>query len=47
MKPIIGKISDVNDEMYTDKHNLEVYFKIENNFDKLQDMFDKWVKKTY
>ena len=47
MKPIIGKISDVNDEMYTDKHDLEVYFKIENNFDKLQEVFEKWIKKTY
>lgn len=47
MKPIIGKISDVNDEIYTDKHNLEVYFNIENDFEKLQNMFDKWINKKY
>ena len=47
MKPIIGKISNVNDELYTDKHNLEVYFKNENDFNKLQETFENWIKKTY
>ena len=47
MKEIITKISDINDEMYTDKHNLEAYFKNENNFDNLQNAFNIWLKKEY
>ena len=36
MKPIIVKMSNINDEMYTDKHNLQLYFMQVNDFDKLQ-----------
>ena len=47
MKEIITKISDIYDEMYIDKHNLEAYFKIENDFNNLQNMFNTWLKKEY
>lgn len=47
MKEIMAKMSDVVDEMYLDKHNLEEYFITENNFDKLQDKFTKWLNKEY
>lgn len=47
MKNIIIKMSDVNDQMYIDKHNLEAYFKTENNFDKLQNKFNQWLNKKY
>lgn len=47
MKPIIVKMSDINDEMYTDKHDLQLYFMQVNDFDKLQKAFDNFVAKEY
>lgn len=47
MKEIITKISEINDEMYTDKHNLEAYFKTEDNFENLQKTFEAWLNKQY
>ena len=47
MKKIIQKMSDVNDEMYKDKQDLEVKIEQEDNFDVLQDTFNKWLEKTY
>ena len=47
MKPIITKMSDINDEMYLDKQNLEVYFAKTNDFDKLCKKFEEYIKKEY
>lgn len=47
MKAIITKMSDVNDEMYLDKQNLELYFKTQNDFNKLQNKFNEWLNKKY
>ena len=47
MKPIYTKMADIVDEMYIDKQNLEAYFKTENEFDKLENMFNAWVLKQY
>lgn len=47
MKPIIIKMSDINDEMYIDKQNLEVYFAKTNDFNKLQNKFEEYIKKEY
>ena len=44
---ILRKLAEVVDEMYIDKHNLEAYFKIENNYDNLKNAFDTWVDKKY
>lgn len=47
MRPIYKKMADIVDEMYVDKQDLEAYFKIENEFDKLENMFNTWVSKQY
>lgn len=47
MKPIIVKMSDINDEMYMDKQNLEVYFAKTNDFNKLENKFNEYIKKEY
>lgn len=47
MKPIIIKMSDINDEMYTDKHNLQLFFIQNNDFDKLQKAFNSFITKKY
>lgn len=47
MKPIYAKMADVVDQMYRDKQDLEAYFKVENDFNKLQAKFQEWIKKSY
>lgn len=47
MRPIIVKMSEINDEMYLDKQNLEVYFTKTNDFNKLQNKFNEYIKKEY
>lgn len=47
MKPIIIKISDIVDELYTDKHNLEKYFAVTNDFKELETAFNAWLNKEY
>lgn len=47
MKPLITKMSDINDQMYVDKQNLEKFFMINNNFEVLQKEFETWLSKTY
>lgn len=47
MKPIYVKMANIVDEIYTDKQDLEIYFKIENDFSKLQEYFNNWVNKQY
>jgi hypothetical protein len=47
MTEILRKLAEVVDEMYVDKHNLEAYFKIENNYANLKNAFDTWVDKKY
>lgn len=47
MKPIYAKMADINDEIYNDKQNLEVYFKNEDDFNKLQNKFNEWLNKVY
>lgn len=47
MKEIFVKMSNIVDEMYTDKQNLELYIKKENDFNKLQKAFNTWVEKEY
>ena len=47
MKPIITRMSDINDEMYTDKHNLQLYFAKTNDFNKLQKKFEEFINKEY
>lgn len=47
MTDILRKLTEIVDEMYTDKHNLEAYFKVENKYINLKDAFDKWIDKTY
>ena len=47
MKPIIEKMTDINDEMFIDKHNLQLYFLKNDNFEQLQAKFDEYTKKVY
>ena len=47
MRPIIVKMSEINDEMYLDKQNLEIYFANTNDFNKLQNKFNEYIKKEY
>lgn len=47
MKPIYTKMANIVDEMYMDKQDLEAYFKTEDDFNKLEDAFNKWVLKEY
>ena len=47
MKPIIVKMSDINDEMYTDKHNLQLFFIQNDDFNKLQKAFETFITKEY
>lgn len=47
MKPIYTKMADIVDEMYIDKQNLELYFKTEDNFNKLENAFNNWLLKEY
>lgn len=47
MKPIYTKMADIVDEMYVDKQDLEAYFKIENEFNKLEKTFNAWIAKEY
>lgn len=47
MKPIYTKMAEIVDQMYIDKQDLEEYFKSENKFEDLQEMFNKWLQKTY
>lgn len=47
MRPIYTKMADIVDEMYMDKQDLEVYFKNENNFEKLEKTFNAWLNKEY
>lgn len=47
MKPIYAKMAEILDEMYIDKQNLEIYFKKENDFVKLETKFNEWLQKEY
>lgn len=47
MKKIYIKMANIVDEMYNDKHKLEVYFKEENNYDKLNKKLTEWLEKVY
>lgn len=47
MKEIMGKMADVIDEMYVDKHNLEKFVLENNNFEELQQAVESWVNKEY
>lgn len=47
MKQIMEKLSDVVDEMYTDKHNLEKYFASVNDYKQLQAKYEEWATKEY
>ena len=47
MKPIYTKMADIVDEMYMDKQDLEIYFKTEDDFNKLENKFNEWLLKEY
>lgn len=47
MRPIYVKMADVVDKMYTDKQDLQYYFVQENDFKKLEQVFNAWLSKKY
>lgn len=47
MKNIYIKMANIVDEMYNDKHKLEVYFKEENDYTKLNKKLIEWLEKVY
>lgn len=47
MKEIITKISDIVDEIYTDKQDLFLFFNKNNNLEQLQNKFQEFIDKVY
>lgn len=46
-KPIVQKIIEVNDEMVLDKAQIKDYIVKSNDFNKLEEKYNNWLKKIY
>jgi hypothetical protein len=47
MNQIMVKLSNIIDEMYTDKHSLEKYFATVNDYNQLNKKYQEWSEKEY